>query len=134
MELNREQIIKALEICSDETKDFCTGCPFIGNGGCKQSSILKLALSVIKELTEENERLNERLDREACCQYDLCGQIVNLRDDVKYIKAETVQKIQKRLTSDEFYIIADDNDGVQYVDFCVWVEDIAKEILEANDV
>jgi hypothetical protein len=82
-----------------------------------------------KKLTDENERLNERLDREAKCQYDLATKIVNLRDDVKYIKAETVRKMQKRLTSDEFYIVADDYDGMQYVDFCAWVEEIASEIL-----
>lgn len=90
------------------------------------------ALTIVKELTEENEKLNERLDREARCQYALCGQIVNLRDDVKYIKEETVRKMQHRLTSDEFYIVADDYDGMQYVDFCAWVEEVAKELLEEN--
>jgi hypothetical protein len=33
-----------------------------------------------KKLTEENEKLNERLDREAKCQYDLATKIVDLRD------------------------------------------------------
>lgn len=46
------------------------------------------------------------------------------------IKAETIYKMQHRLTSNEFYIVADDYDGMQYVDFCAWVEDVAKEMLE----
>jgi hypothetical protein len=78
MKFNREKIIKALEICSDETKEFCTGCPFIGNGGCKQSSILKLALSLIKELTEELEKERTWAD----------SMIDNLRDDVRELTIE----------------------------------------------
>lgn len=126
MKYNREEIIKALEICSDETKEFCTGCPFIGNGGCKQSSILKLALSVIKELTEENEKLNERLDREAKCQYDLATKIVDLRDDVKYIKADTVHKMQEKIRAKSEY-------GT--INISPWqLDQITKEILEENNV
>jgi predicted nuclease with TOPRIM domain len=124
MELKeRERIIKDLQEIVDNY-----------SGSWKRFNVLDGALALIKELTEENGKLNERLDREARCQYDLCGQIVNLYDDVKYVKAETVRKIQQRLTSDEFYIVADDYDGMQYVDFCAWVEEIAKELLEENDV
>lgn len=62
----------------------------------------------VKELTAENERLRERLDREAKCQYDLCGQIVDLKEEnkvrkglntmltneLKRCKADTVQKVR----------------------------------------
>lgn len=127
MELNREQIVKATETLEGAkvmvaNRDFDEF----------QNAIITAinALTIVKELTEENEKLNERLDREARCQYGLCGQIVNLRDDVKYIKEETVRKMQQRLTSNEFYIVADDHDGMQYVDFCAWVEDVAKDMLE----
>ena len=60
--LNAENIIKALECCTSES-EFCTGCPFLECGACKQSSLLKLALSLIKELTEENEGLREDRER-----------------------------------------------------------------------
>lgn len=134
MEFNREHIIKALECCEKNNFSKCTECP-MGKAYqfCSQELCTK-ASALIKELIEENEKLNERLDREAKCQYDLATKIVNLRDDVKYIKAETVRKMQKRLTSDEFYIVADDYDGMQYVDFCAWVEEVAKEVLEENNV
>lgn len=63
MELNREQIIKALEHCinrkdcSDcviKSKEFRSGC--IG----RPRAFFKNALSLIKELTDENERLKTR--------------------------------------------------------------------------
>jgi hypothetical protein len=55
MELNAEQIIKALECCANN--DECVGeaCPYYATG-CEKS-MPKDALSLIKELTEENERL-----------------------------------------------------------------------------
>jgi hypothetical protein len=60
--LDREQIIKALECCTyggDATKtqvEVCLPCPYFNEGNC--TDILKEnALSLIKQLTEENERL-----------------------------------------------------------------------------
>lgn len=62
MELKkREEIIKALEICSDDTTESCVGCPFLKC--CKQSSLKKMALSLIKELTEEIKDLEADYDR-----------------------------------------------------------------------
>ena len=52
MELNREQIVKALECCI--TKWDCAFCP-IGKLEC--ASIKRGALALIRELTEENKRL-----------------------------------------------------------------------------
>ena len=66
MELNREQIVKALECCivNDWNSTKCNECPFYnGGGGCideLKNSTLALINSQeqkIKELTEENERL-----------------------------------------------------------------------------
>lgn len=99
MELNREQIIQALEfcgICECNNEKTNTECALINMPFCK-NYLRQQSLSLIKELTEENEKLNERLDREAKCQYDLATKIVDLRDDVKYVKADTVQKMQERL-------------------------------------
>lgn len=52
-ELNRENIIKALECCTHRPR--CRECPFT----IKQcENVRKDALALIKELIEENERLN----------------------------------------------------------------------------
>jgi predicted nuclease with TOPRIM domain len=87
------------------------------------------ALAIIKELTEENEKLNERLDREARCQYDLCGQIVNLCDDVKYIKEETVHKMQERL---KYSLCCIPQCHFTYAEVQFHIDRIAKEMLEGN--
>ena len=57
MELNREQIITAMECCYDNNLS-CSDCPFQATDKYLECSGLTLsALSLIKELTEENERL-----------------------------------------------------------------------------
>lgn len=122
MELNREQIIKALECVFSDT---CGSCVYKEIDKCQEwaardaISFINSQEQRVKELTEENEKLNERLDREARCQYDLCGQIVNLRDDVKYIKADTVRKFL-----DKFKDWPSDDQE--------YIERYAKEILEEN--
>ena len=60
MELNREQIIKALEFCANN--DDCVGvmCPYYATG-C-ENEMPKDALSLIKELTQANEQLSESYD------------------------------------------------------------------------
>jgi hypothetical protein len=58
MKLNREQIIKALECCTRAGCSMATNadCPLINDEGCA-STLPHYALSLIKELTEENESL-----------------------------------------------------------------------------
>ena len=64
MELNREQIIKALECCSADTSD-CHNCPYsefqeencFDNAKKDALSLINSQEQMIKELTEENERL-----------------------------------------------------------------------------
>ena len=54
MELNREQIIKALKCCSI---GICGSCPYDKwEAGCRDE-MCGDAIALIKELTEENERL-----------------------------------------------------------------------------
>ena len=57
MELNREQIIKALEYCAKG--NICHLCHKGESRHCYEEVMLD-ALALIKELTEENERLRER--------------------------------------------------------------------------
>ena len=56
MELNREQIKRALECC---LKDECDKCGYTF-GDC-QRNLMREALSLINELTEENEKLRAEL-------------------------------------------------------------------------
>ena len=65
MELNREQIIKALGWCSELR--LCVDCPmraegyFSHSGNACRKALMENALSLINELTEENERLRAEL-------------------------------------------------------------------------
>jgi hypothetical protein len=120
----REEIVKALECCSDcecYNAKAQEDCPLINVPFCK-NYLRKQSLALIKELTDENEKLNERLDREAKCQYDLATKIVDLRDDIKYVKAETVRKMQEKIRAKSEY-------GT--INISPWqLDQIAKEVLE----
>lgn len=155
MELVKEEIIRALECCIGiKGIDACANCPaclgcedcvdFLREESlalikelieesqkwqeayyCADSACRELS-SKCDELTEENEKLNEQINREARCQYDLCGQIVTLRDDVKYIKADTVQKMQEKIRAKSEY-------GT--INISPWqLDQITKEMLEENNV
>ena len=105
MELNREQIIKALE-CYTNFK--CNECP-IENRDCENFGCIKQAIALIKEITEENERLkleyegfmggakqianhlkteNERLTSLLDAKCDRC---------ISLERADTVREMQERL-------------------------------------
>lgn len=91
MELNRDQIIKALECCINDI-DCCYDCPFSAAdlslcGGLRGLSAEALAL--IKELTEENEDLNKTIS--------------SLLETIKDIKAETVRKIKTQVHNKAIY-------------------------------
>ena len=58
MKLNREKIIKALEYCFNDKP--CSQCEWHEAGNGCLSKLEQSAISLIKELTEENERLRER--------------------------------------------------------------------------
>ena len=133
MKLNREEVIKSLECCG------CVGIPLHDCKSCHYNAVEycrhKMAqdcLALIKELAEENEKLNERLDREAKCQYDLATKIVDLRDDIKYVKADTVQKMQT-LFKERLDISVCEYSTEEVVDDVLETLDrVAEEILEKN--
>ena len=60
MELNREQIIKALECCGTSDKS-CSYCPLAKDYSPCSKTMADNALSLIKELTAENKLLNVEL-------------------------------------------------------------------------
>jgi hypothetical protein len=113
MELAREEIIKALECCSNRVKANCDECPI----GEKRSCAIELyskALGLIKELTEENERLRGQKDVRDILVKDLSSRnkelqranealgkyAENLETELYEcinIKADTVKKMQSEI-------------------------------------
>ena len=135
MELNREQIIKALSMCWDTT---CTDCEF--NDNCEGHwQVLENALALIKELTEDRTYHLSQIDAKDVIINDLNekhNRLLEENEDWKAIaeqyqkqfedaKADTVRKMQERLKAQKF---THKNLGE-----LVYVEDIdqiAKEMLE----
>ena len=110
MELNREQIIKALECCNGGD---CETCKALGVACDATWKFHKDALALIKELTEENERLRDTAYRLEC--------------EVHRERADTVRKMQERLYPLYKVLCVDEGDWRYEVD------QIAKEMLEANN-
>ena len=88
-ELTRDEIIKALECCaSADTADACrSGCPLFEKGDdcvCifEPTALHKYALSLIKELTEENERVQKQLDDrcDRCIEIDKARTVKEMTD------------------------------------------------------
>ena len=84
MELNREQIIKAMECCGTEHK-CCSSCPLARDYSPCSKTMANNALSIIKELTEENEDL-----------YASCAEAAKRLSDLEII-AEYYQAEASRL-------------------------------------
>ena len=119
MELNREQIIKALEHCASGTSsEACDGCPFNDMQLCDQESnaIEKHALALIKELTVEVEAL-----RGAANSYKM---------HYENVKSDTIRKMQLRF-KDEL----SKSEGRLHFTFelCEMINQIAKKMLEENE-
>ena len=155
MELNREQIIKALECCgskhhSDEKYE-CKHCPLNGHsfaeGSCYDEVLHDYALSLINELTEENERLRKRnitleqkfviLEREEVPVLTLA---IGEHDDPvgkpgecglhKQCQADTVRKMQERMLREFAYLGAKDKFNKAF--FFEGIDRIVKEIIEGE--
>ena len=99
MELNRDDIIKALECCSsEETEKFnCEVCPY--RDKCCNVGLLRDALSLIKELTEENESWQKSLitqkENADKAYYELACEVENLRAENERLRAELEQRPPK---------------------------------------
>lgn len=150
MELNREQIIKALECCTnigkgDLVECVCEECPYcIGKDDCR--NLDSYALALIKELTEENERW--RAEKETLEIYNKYYKYKNkeltafnrrwakecaeLQDECEYIKADTVRKMQEKL---KYTLCINNEENYEFFDYAYTLETIdqvAKEMLD-ND-
>ena len=116
--LNMEQIVKALENCQNNEREntcaYCTKCP-AGDADFDDDVIsdcidgmLADAISLIKELTEENERLENALVEQSAENVMLIGENKRLIeagfdtvdyavDKIRETRADTVRKMQEML-------------------------------------
>lgn len=142
--LNAEQIIKALECCTNKRWDGmldvkCKECPFeIGYENCKDLD--EQALSLIKELTEENERLEKALNKALNTDISIVrvcsrgsGKTAYLREvgriKADAIRASAVRDMQKRFNEKVAKLLI--SPSIQY-QANAFIDRIAKEILEGK--
>ena len=116
-ELNREQIIKALECLNDKHDRICDECPVYkltdrGYRSCRHV-VLEEAVALIKELIAENESLSQSL--------------ANSKLILANSKADTVRKMQERLKAEKF--VHKNFGELVYVEN---IDQIAKEVLEGK--
>ena len=155
MELNRDEIIKALECCTsgiNHKGDIpCLDCPYdecniVGGTSERQitgtcsSWLKKDTLSLIKELIEENERLRAENEALAISEVKECEisqmlvyRIRNKHPAVMAVIADTVRKMQERLTT----LFAND-ETLEYTEVdAEYINEqivrIAKEIMEGDN-
>ena len=89
MELNANEIIKALECCHIAGKD-CLDCPYEDDpSGCVY--LEKNTLSLIKELTEENAFLHKTITENAQLALEVT------LDEIEKAKADTVRKMHSEI-------------------------------------
>ena len=125
MELSeREQVIKDLQKIVDSY-----------SGSWKMFDVLDGALALIKELVEENEELKAKLHRivEQDIPVLVVEEIMNTHTSaiMKDAYDIAVRNMKSKLTDvSEFALRASDNGGIYYVDHAVWIDDVAKEMLE----
>lgn len=124
MELNRDDIIKALECCEQEAKE-CPYCPLHRDYSPCSKTMARNALALINELTEENAKLAR-----SCTEFEqVCKKWQSrVTIECEYTKSDTVRKMQERLKAEKF---THKNFGeLVYVDD---IDKIANELLEVND-
>lgn len=141
MEPKRDEIIKALECCT--SIGGCKKCPYSingkpkDNGDCGQEMLID-ALSLLKEFTEENERLRNRVVCKVVIPNEKLEEIKTeclsrVEIDIKAIQADTVRKMQEKLRDQsEFNWYADEDRALYYVDLQVWADQIVREMLEGE--
>lgn len=114
MELNREQVVKALEKWMKNYDGNVANFVTLGN-----------AIRLIEKLDDENKRLQELASE--CQQYNEAWVEDNgkLRKHIKTIREEAVRKMKDKLINYESY----DNGGGNYVVSVDDIRTVAKEIL-----
>ena len=117
MELNREQVVNALE-------------KWVKNYDGKMINFITLcnAVGLIEKLDDENKRLQDLLKEAQQYNEEWVEDNGKLRQQMKTIREETVQKMKDKLINYESY----DNGGGNYVVSVCDIRTVAEEILEGN--
>jgi hypothetical protein len=133
MELNREQIISDLKYCAESST--CTSCNY-NDIECRVR-LLTNTLELIKELTEENERLNASCTEltQCCTKLETLYKIECKRVDT--VKANTVQMvmtlIKERSVRNAYSCTISGEFRETYSIKGIALDQIAKEIVEGGD-
>ena len=108
MKLNREQIIKALECCGTSDKS-CSSCPLAKDYSSCSKTMADNALTLINELTDENEKLKRELEivnLQVQCKERICesymlqyGTVADKEVFLKKERADTIQNLRDHLTT-----------------------------------
>lgn len=90
----------------------------------------KLAIDAERKLVQCEKSYDNSLNR-VHMLLKLAWESVEAKDQLLgTIKADTVQKMREQLSDQsEFLLRAENDGGLCYVDFCIWFDEIAKEIL-----
>ena len=117
MNLDREQIIKALECCSNGTTANCEHCPY------EKFPSLKDTLALINELTEENE------DWKAIAE--------QYQRQFEEAKADTVRELAERIVAnfakDRVHYVGIETPTTTYALTNWELEALVKDMLEGDD-
>lgn len=141
MELNRDDIIKALEYCTGiKSVDACANCPVCLRCNDCVDFLREESLALIKEITEENEYLRQQNEIYATLNKkleDICesyawqyGTAISKELFLKKERADTVRKMQEKLNDTKFRMCGG---GECYI-YAENVDVIAKEMLEESNV
>jgi hypothetical protein len=120
MEPKRNEIITALECCRGKG---CKECPYNCNCATCISTLQGDALSLIKELTEENGRLKARVLEENHLRHQAEEMLAN---GMSVVKADTVSKMHSEI---EARCI---KGGIYPAFVASTIDQIAKEMLEGE--
>ena len=126
--MEKDLIIKALECLTGEEVMFCRECGYnkVGAFSCRKE-LAKDALALIKQLTEENERLNGKVamyEEERKYHFEMS------RKRIAESKANTVRAMQEKLHEEAWYeVLYEEEICIVAIDD---VDRIAKEMLEGN--
>lgn len=101
MELNRDQIIKALKWCSELR--LCVDCPmraegyFSHSGNACRQALMENALALIKELTAENERLRAEVVAKEAEYDDMLHQRDSVEKALETAEVNTARKMMEKI-------------------------------------
>ena len=114
MEFNAEQIKRVLEHCTNwAVETGCKGCPY--DGDCIEMDVMNDALSLIKELTEENERLRAEKVESLIQEGKKRNEIKPAKDITKITRYIDLVEFEQRIKK---YVKAETPEQKELVEWC----------------